>query len=261
MTPDLFASASAAPRLTRWEPDAWPVAEGWRDVVDAFLASNAGVSLAAFVSARLAVGAVVYPPEPFRMLALTPLAQVKVVIVGQDPYHGPGQAEGLAFSVPDGVPVPPSLRNILKEVRAVSPSTSDLSARQTAGGPASGSLLAWAQQGVLLLNTCLTVEDGQPASHAKKGWEALTTALLRVCSEAAGTRVFMLWGGHAQALRTVIDSGRHLVLTANHPSPLSALRGPAPFVGCNHFAQANHWLAKHLLREIDWLGKRHKNMA
>lgn len=242
----------------RWAPDDWAVAEGWREVVDAFLASEAGESLAAFVSARIEAGATVYPPLPFRMLALTPLAQVKVVIVGQDPYHGPGQAEGLAFSVSDGVPVPPSLRNILKEVHRGAGHTPD-AYRQ--GGPARGSLRAWAEQGVLLLNTCLTVEDGQPASHARRGWEVLTTALLRACSETPGARVFMLWGTHAQALQPVIDQQRHLVLSANHPSPLSAARGATPFMGCDHFTEANLWLANHLQSEIAWLGKRHETMA
>jgi uracil-DNA glycosylase len=255
---DLFASPASACRLMRWEPAAWPVAEGWQALVDGFLASEAGQSLAAFVSARIAAGATVYPPVPFRMLALTPLAQVKVVIVGQDPYHGPGQAEGLAFSVPDGVAVPPSLRNILKEVRRSAGSDADVPGP---GRGASGSLRAWAEQGVLLLNTCLTVEAGQPASHAKRGWELLTTALLRACSDAPGGRVFMLWGAHAQALQPVIDRGRHLVLMANHPSPLSATRGPVPFMGCGHFVQANEWLAKHFAQEVDWIGNRHKTMA
>lgn len=258
MTSDLFAQSVSATRLTCWDPAAWPVAEGWQRVVDGFLASEAGSSLAAFVSARVAAGATVYPPAPFRMLALTPLAQVKVVIVGQDPYHGPGQAEGLAFSVPDGVRVPPSLRNILKEVRRGAGLGTGV---HGSGRASSGSLHAWAEQGVLLLNTCLTVEDGRPASHAKRGWEVLTTALLRACSDAPGERVFMLWGAHAQALQAVIDQTRHLVLKANHPSPLSATRGPAPFIGCNHFVQANGWLAKHFVQEIDWIGNCHKTMA
>lgn len=258
MTGDLFAQPASATRLTCWDPAAWPVAEGWQALLDGFLASEAGRSLAAFVSARIAAGAAVYPPAPFRMLALTPLAQVKVVIVGQDPYHGYGQAEGLAFSVPDGVAVPPSLRNILKEVRRGAGQDADV---QRPGRVPSGSLCAWAEQGVLLLNTSLTVEDGQPASHAKRGWEVLTTALLRACSDASGARVFMLWGAHAQALQPVIDRGRHLVLTANHPSPLSATRGPAPFIGCDHFVQTNRWLVKHFEQEIDWLGNRHKTMA
>lgn len=259
MTGDLFGRPADAARLSHWEPAAWPVAEGWQVLVDEFLACEAGRSLAAFVSARIAAGATIYPPAPFRMLALTPLAQVKVVIVGQDPYHGAGQAEGLAFSVPHGVPVPPSLRNIFKEVhRGLGQSGAQLGAGVA---ERQGSLCSWAEQGVLLMNTCLTVEDGQPASHAKRGWEVLTTALLRACSDAPGRRVFMLWGAHAQALRPVIDSARHLVLAANHPSPLSALRGPVPFIGCGHFTQANDWLTKHLQSEIDWLGKCNKTMA
>lgn len=259
MTDDLFGRPADAARLSHWEPAAWPVGKGWQVFVDEFLASETGRSLAAFVSARIASGATIYPPAPFRMLALTPLAQVKVVIVGQDPYHGPGQAEGLAFSVPHGVPVPPSLRNIFKEVhRSLGQSEAPLAAG-VAERPVS--LCRWAEQGVLLLNTCLTVEDGQPASHAKRGWEVLTTALLRACSNAPGRRVFMLWGAHAQALRPAIDPARHLVLVSNHPSPLSAMRGPTPFIGCGHFTLANDWLTKHLQSEIDWLGNCNKTMA
>ena len=259
MTGDLFGEPADAARLSHWEPAAWPVAEGWQVLIAEFFASEAGRSLAAFVSARIGSGVTIYPPAPFRMLALTPLAQVKVIIVGQDPYHGPGQAEGLAFSVPHGVPAPPSLRNIFKEVHRSLGQSGDLLGAGLA--ERRGSLRSWAEQGVLLLNTCLTVEDGQPASHAKRGWEDLTTALLRACSDEAGCRVFMLWGAHAQALRPVIDEARHLVLAANHPSPLSATRGPIPFIGCGHFAQANQWLTKHLQSEIDWLGNCNKTMA
>ena len=258
MTGQLFPDASV-PCLGGWAPLDWVVDASWRERVDAFLASDAGQRLAAFVQSSIDSGAVVYPPDPFRMLALTPLSHVKVVILGQDPYHGPGQAEGLAFSVPAGIVVPPSLRNILKEVltsHGELPTSS--AARQRLQN---GSLVPWAAQGVLLLNTCLTVEDGRPASHARQGWEALTTALLRACSDAPNGRVFMLWGAHAQSLRPVIDEARHLVLTANHPSPLSATRGPLPFMGCGHFVQANQWLRQHCNLEIDWLGKRHKTMA
>jgi len=139
----------------------------------------------------VAQGAVVYPPQPLRALELTPLAAVRVVILGQDPYHGPGQAEGLAFSVAPGVRTPPSLRNILQEVR-----------RDTGGAePSDGSLVRWAQQGVLLLNTCLTVSDGAPGSHARQGWETLTDAVVAAVARQPGTVVFMLWGAHAQAKR------------------------------------------------------------
>jgi uracil-DNA glycosylase len=158
------------------------------------------------------------------------------VILGQDPYHGRGQAEGLAFSVASGVKIPPSLRNIYKErLRDVGiPSSQD------------GSLISWARQGVLLLNTTLTVEDGQPASHAKRGWEQLTDSLISTCAEQSRPIVFMLWGGHAQAKQALIAAHntdqRHLVLMANHPSPLSALRPPQPFIGCGHFSAARQHL-------------------
>ena len=226
-------------RLQRWAPQDWPLAVGWREVVDSFVASPAGLNLAVFIHQRLAAGATIYPPRPLRALELTPLAGVHAVILGQDPYHGPGQAEGLAFSVPPGVRPPPSLRNILQE----------LGGGQVVLGPASGSLVGWARRGVLLLNTSLTVEDGQAASHAKKGWEALTDALLARVGATASPCVYMLWGAHAQAKSGLIEAtaARHgreaLVLQANHPSPLSARRPPVPFIGCGHFARASQWLA------------------
>ena len=226
-------------RLERWEPEQWPVAEGWGGIVRAFLSSTTGLRLASFIRERLATGAVIYPPRPFRALELTPLPSVRAVILGQDPYHGPGQAEGLAFSVQPGVKLPPSLRNIFKELR---------------GGPDEplplhGSLVDWARRGVLLLNTSLTVEDGQPGSHARKGWEVLTDALLAEVAATASPCVYMLWGAHAQAKATLIEetAARHgreaLVLQANHPSPLSARRPPMPFLGCGHFGLAREWLA------------------
>jgi uracil-DNA glycosylase len=209
----------------------------WQPLLQDFLTSTTGQQLQAFLQARLREGAVIYPPEPFRALQLTALSQVRVVILGQDPYHGAGQAEGLAFSVARGVKIPPSLRNIFKEMQR------DLSIPM----PVHGSLLQWANQGVLLLNTCLTVEDGQPASHAKRGWEKLTDALITECAKKSEPVVFMLWGSHAQAKQALIaqhnHDARHLVLTANHPSPLSALRPPEPFIGCGHFGQAHAWLA------------------
>jgi uracil-DNA glycosylase len=237
---DALALAPSAPsRLMRWEPEAWPLAEGWRPVVDSFLSSTAGLRLASFIRERLAAGATIYPPRPFRALEITPLPSVKAVILGQDPYHGPGQAEGLAFSVPAGVKLPPSLRNIYKELRCAPDEPL----------PANGSLLQWAHRGVLLLNTCLTVEDGQPGSHAKKGWEVLTDAILAELAARASPCVYMLWGVPAQAKADLIEetAARHgreaLILRANHPSPLSANRPPVPFLGCGHFAQARDWLA------------------
>ena len=222
-------------RLLAWTPGAWPLAEGWRPVVEEFLASPPGQSLAGFLRARLDAGAVIYPPHPLRALELTPLSSVHAVVLGQDPYHGPGQAEGLAFSVADGVKHPPSLRNIFKELGAT---------------PASGSLLPWARSGVLLLNACLTVEDGQPASHAKKGWEVLTDRLLALVAATASPCVYLLWGAHAQAKADLVRAhatqhGREiLVLETNHPSPLSARRPPVPFLGSGCFRQAREWLAE-----------------
>ena len=238
----LLEDSPGATSLAAWAPQAWPLAAGWRPVVDGFLAGPAGQGLAAFLQQRLAAGARIYPPQPFRALELTALADVRLVILGQDPYHGPGQAEGLAFSVAPGMPVPPSLRNIFKELAR------DLGLP----APANGSLVRWARQGVLLLNTCLTVEDGLPASHARRGWETLTDALLAAVAAAAPACAYLLWGNHAQAKAALIEQaaqslGPHgldgaLVLRSNHPSPLSALRPPAPFMGCGHFSRARDWL-------------------
>jgi uracil-DNA glycosylase len=176
---------------------------------------------------------------------------VKVVILGQDPYHVAGQAQGLAFSVPDGFKRPPSLRNILAEVESNYPT--DHSILTLASNLQRNDLSRWTEQGVLLLNTVLTVEDGQPASHARLGWETITDCLIRHVACDSTPKVFMLWGAHAQAKQHLIaDQGRHLILSANHPSPLSARRGPAPFVGCAHFKRANRWLSQQNLQVIDW---------
>ena len=212
-----------------------PLLTRWRDSVE-------GRALIAAVDARVAAGATVYPAQVFRALSLTPLAQVRVVILGQDPYHGPGQAEGLAFSVPEGQRVPPSLRNIFKELQR------SLALPQ----PSTTSLMPWARQGVLLLNTTLTVEDGQAASHARLGWQALTDAVCVALAEDASPKVFMLWGAHAQSKAPLLARGLHCVLVANHPSPLSALRRPAPFIGCGHFALANDFLAAAGRGRVDW---------
>jgi len=236
----------SAQRLERWAPQEWPLASGWRPVVDAFLASDDGQRLARFLQSRLAGGATVYPPHPLRALELTPLGSVHAVILGQDPYHGPGQAEGLAFSVPEGVKVPPSLRNIFQELHCDQP----------AAIPRSGSLRAWARRGVLLLNAVLTVEDGQPGSHAKQGWEALTDALIATVAANCSPCAYLLWGAHAQAKAKLIGetAGAHgreaLVLQANHPSPLSARRPPVPFLGCGHFATAREWLAARGITDV-----------
>lgn len=233
---------AVAPHLLSAQPADWPVQPGWAGLVDHFWASPPGRGLQDFLAERLAQGAVVYPPRPLRALELSAPEAVRVVILGQDPYHGPGQAEGLAFSVAPGVKIPPSLRNMFQELQR------DLGTPV----PADGSLVRWAQQGVLLLNTGLTVEDGQPASHAGRGWEALTDAVIQHCGHAGDPKVFLLWGAHAQKKTPLIDARRHLVLSANHPSPLSARRGPVPFVGCGHFGQANAWLAGQGRAPIAW---------
>jgi uracil-DNA glycosylase len=247
-TPDLFADPSpanaqaAAPtQLREWNPAQWPVAPDWSNLIQNYLQSPVAQSLGEHLIKRLDAGAVIYPPHPFRALELTPLSQVRVVILGQDPYHGPGQAEGLAFSVPAGIKPPPSLRNIFKELQ-----------REGLTPPQNGSLKAWAEQGVLLLNTCLTVEDGQPASHAKLGWEVLTDAIIQACSNDRTPKSFLLWGAHAQAKRSLIDAQKHLVLTANHPSPLSAMRPPEPFIGCGHFANVNEFLSRQQRDCVHW---------
>jgi uracil-DNA glycosylase len=229
--------------LARWNPADWPLAADWAPVVGQFLASQPGQQLGAFIEQRLAAGATIYPPQPFHALALTPLADVRVVILGQDPYHGPGQAQGLAFSVPEGVRPPPSLRNIFKEL-ARDPAVE-------AEAPSGGSLERWAGQGVLLLNTSLTVEEGQAASHAKRGWETLTDQLISAVSAKPEPVVFLLWGAHAQTKQALI-APRHQVLKANHPSPLSALRPPLPFIGCGHFSAANLFLQAQGQGRIHW---------
>ncbi|MFO1194614.1 MAG: uracil-DNA glycosylase [Rhodoferax sp.] len=229
------AAGGPPDRLTSADPQAWPVAPGWQPLVDDFFRSAPGQALCRFLDQRLQAGATIFPPEPLRALQLTPPEQVRVVILGQDPYHGRGQAEGLAFSVRPGVPLPPSLRNIFKELER------DLGTPPPRFPEPGGSLVRWAQQGVLLLNTCLTVEEGQPASHSGKGWEILTDGVIRHVAEGGRPLVFMLWGSHAQSKRTLIDQKFHKVLMANHPSPLSALRPPVPFIGCGHFGAARTW--------------------
>lgn len=185
---------------------------------------------------------IIFPKQEniFRALTLTPLSKVSVVILGQDPYHDDGQAEGLAFSVPSLVKVPPSLRNIYKEI------ISDLCIEKDL---TSGSLVGWTQQGVLLLNTTLTVVAHTPASHAKKGWEDFSDSVIKLVSDKKENVVFMLWGNHARSKRGLIDESKHLVLEAAHPSPLSAHSG---FFGCRHFSGCNEYLSTHKKREIIW---------
>jgi uracil-DNA glycosylase len=206
----------------------------WKPLTDIFDASPQGQELVRYVDGRVSAGATVYPRTVFRALDLTAPSDVRVVILGQDPYHGPGQAQGLAFSVPVGQKLPPSLRNILQEVRA------DTGVASECGGD----LSAWARQGVLLLNAVLTVEEGQPQSHAGHGWEALTDALMVHVAANPEPVVFLLWGAAAQRKRALLEPGPHRILTANHPSPLSARRPPEPFIGCRHFTQASALLAE-----------------
>lgn len=221
----------------------------WRDVTEPFRTSPAGQALMARVGAATSQGATVYPADVFAALRHTRRDHVKVVILGQDPYHGPGQAHGLAFSVPLGLPIPPSLRNIRKEL------TRDLGLTP----PAHGCLQSWAERGVLLLNTVLTVEAAQAASHAGWGWEALTDALISAVACSPSPCVFLLWGAHAQRKLALIQQAAqtrpsampHLILQANHPSPLSATRGATPFIGCGHFGQAQaFWRTQS--HQLDW---------
>lgn len=248
----MFGPDSTPETATTGSPTDWAhnlvnavVAPDWQPLLQRFWGGATGQQLLAFLQQRAQAGATIYPPQPLRALALTPLSQVRVVVLGQDPYHGPGQAEGLAFSVPAGVRIPPSLRNIFKELLR--------QANMPAILPSSGSLQHWAEQGVLLLNTTLTVEDGQPASHAKQGWEALSDHIIATCSAMPHPVAFLLWGAHAQAKLPLIDASRHLVLQANHPSPLSATRGPQPFIGCGHFGLVNQWLSQRSDKNIRWL--------
>ena len=216
---------------------------GWRPLLARWAASPVGQATMAAVDARVAAGAAVYPSQVFRAFNLTPPSAVQVVVLGQDPYHGLGQAEGLSFSVPAGVRLPPSLRNIFKEQQR------DLGLPM----PAQGCLVSWARQGVLLLNTTLTVEDGQPASHSKLSWQALTDVVIQTLLDHPAPKVFLLWGAHAQGLLPPPRRrAPHRVLEANHPSPLSALRPPVPFIGCGHFSAANRFLADAGRPGVDW---------
>ncbi|MEP7222248.1 MAG: uracil-DNA glycosylase [Novosphingobium sp.] len=219
--------------------------ETWRAALAPVLETDAGRRMDAFLSVEEAAGKRIYPPAVarFTALELTPLDRVRVVILGQDPYHGPGQAHGLAFSVLPGVKVPPSLANVFKELAR------DLGLPR----PNHGHLEHWAHQGVLLLNTVLTVEDGKPASHAKRGWEAITDAAIAAVTALPEPCVFMLWGKPAQEKAARIPGlaagTRHLILTAPHPSPLSAHRG---FLGCSHFSRANLFLEANGRGSVDW---------
>ena len=197
-------------------------------------------SLVSFLRNEKAVGKVIYPPgsQIFRAFDLTPVQNVKVVILGQDPYHGPGQAHGLSFSVPSGVPAPPSLKNIFKEIET------DLGVRMS-GHP---NLESWACQGVLLLNAVLTVRAAEAASHSRIGWQEFTDSVIKYISDNCEGVVFMLWGNFARGKSELIDHSRHCVLEAAHPSPLA--RGA--FFGCRHFSQANNYLLSTSRTPINW---------
>lgn len=199
------------------------------------------VALKDYLRTRKAKKVVIYPHSAnwFHAFSLTPFEQVKVVVLGQDPYHGPGQAHGLSFSVPEGVRPPPSLVNIYKELN------NDLGLVP----PTSGCLESWARQGVFLLNSVLTVEQGQAAAHQGRGWEDFTDRVIRLLNDEREHLVFMLWGSYAQKKGAFIDASRHLVLRSPHPSPLSAHRG---FLGCGHFSKANEYLASQGQESIDW---------
>lgn len=213
----------------------------WKARVGDYLQSDAMRALSAFLRERHATGARIFPPASkiFAAFDATPFDAVEVVILGQDPYHGAGQAHGLCFSVLPGVPVPPSLDNIFKEIQR------DLGIAR----PNHGCLLPWAQRGVLLLNSVLTVEEGRPGSHQGKGWEGFTDHVVDTLNREREGLVFMLWGSYAQAKGKVIDARRHRVLKTTHPSPLSAHRG---FLGSGHFSMANNYLSRRGNAPIDW---------
>ena len=216
------------------------IEESWKNALAEEFGKPYFESLVRFLHSEKAAGQTIYPPgsQIFRAFELTPLDNLKVVILGQDPYHGPGQAHGLSFSVSAGVPAPPSLKNIFKEIE------SDLGVKMS-GYP---DLEKWARQGVLLLNAVLTVRAGQPTSHSKIGWQEFTDAVIRYISDNCEGVVFLLWGNFARTKSALIDHSKHHVLEAAHPSPLA--RGA--FFGCRHFSQTNALLASRGLRPIDW---------
>jgi uracil-DNA glycosylase len=203
--------------------------------------------LIAFIESERAQGKVIYPKdsEIFKALSLTPFSSVNVVVIGQDPYHGPNQAHGLCFSVPRGVPLPPSLKNIFTELNRDLGLWDDRPNKR----PVHGCLESWAEQGVLLLNAVLTVEAGKPGSHANRGWERFTDSIIMHLNEQRTGLVFLLWGSYAQKKAAFVDRSKHLVLTAAHPSPLSVYRG---FIGCGHFSGANDYLRAHGRPAVDW---------
>jgi uracil-DNA glycosylase len=212
----------------------------WRPLVQSFFASEEGLALHARLLGDTLSGVNVFPPEPLRLLQLLEPPSARVVILGQDPYHGPYQAQGLSFSVENGVRCPPSLKNIFLELNRDLGLPIPQSERS--------SLMPWVERGVFLLNTCLSVRQGEPASHAQWGWEGLTQAVIESVLKASNACVFMLWGAHAKRFEPSIKAWAReyrtpvLILEAHHPSPLSARRAPEPFIGCGHFSQSQAWL-------------------
>lgn len=215
--------------------------ESWKNVLSEEFSKPYFKSLKTFLENERNSGQIIYPPGPliFSALDSTPFDEVKVIILGQDPYHNPGQAEGLSFSVPKGQKLPPSLQNIFKELKT------DLGIET----PNHGNLKKWAKQGVLLLNATLTVRENQPGSHQKKGWENFTDSIIRELSFRKNGLIFILWGKYAQAKINLIDTTKHFILQAPHPSPFSVERG---FYGCKHFSKTNELLTEQGLTPIDW---------
>ncbi len=220
------------------------IERGWKEKLEDSFGSTEFRGLAKFVKGEYGQKNV-FPESKniFRALNLTPLEKVKVVILGQDPYHGAGQAQGLSFSVPAGVKNPPSLQNIFKELE------SELGKKSEAETKYHGDLSCWARQGVLLLNTVLTVESGKAGSHSNRGWEDLTDDIIKTVSKECDAVVFLLWGSYARKKKGLIDTKKHLVLESVHPSPLSVHGG---FFGCGHFKKANEWLKERAKKEVIW---------
>ncbi len=216
--------------------------ESWKERLGPAFEAESFLKLSSFLKTEKAAGKTIYPPGPsiFEAFNRTKFNQVKVVILGQDPYHGPNQAHGLSFSVNEGIPYPPSLLNILKACMADVPGFMI---------PANGNLSKWAERGVLLLNATLTVEAGNAGSHQKRGWEEFTDAVIKTISDQKEHVSFMLWGAFAQSKSTLIDAEKHLILKAPHPSPLSAHKG---FFDCQHFSKTNEWLISKGIEPIDW---------
>lgn len=217
------------------------IEQSWKQLLSKEFEQDYFLSIVNFLKKEKTAGKIIYPSGSniFHAFDTTPFNQVKVIILGQDPYHNPHQAHGLSFSVQEGIAPPPSLINIYKELQE------DLNIPI----PKTGNLEKWAKQGVLLLNAALTVEAHKPMSHSKIGWHEFTNDVIRIISEKKEHVVFMLWGGFAKSKQELIDNSKHLILTAAHPSPLSAYNG---FFGCHHFSKANTWLKEHGIQPIDW---------